>query len=177
MPQDTFREHAEKKVKKLERYFHHLDSAHVELALERGIHIVELNLEGDGVFLRSEEHCNDMFTAVDNAVDTLERQVVRFKNKKRDKRHHPGPVKETAAARAVPADEAEHPGEEAVEPNELRITRRKSFPMKPMSAQEAARQMELVDHTFFLFQNEETGDVGVLYKRRGGDYGIIEPET
>ena len=175
--QDVFREYAEKKVNKLERYFHHLDSARVEQALVRGVHIVELNLEGDGVILRSEERCGDMYAAIDNAVEKLERQVVRFKGRKRDGRQRPGPLKEAAASKAVEVAETEYVANEPDDNHELRITRRKRFPMKPMSADEAAMQMELVDHAFFLFLNEDTGEVSVLYRRRAGDYGLIEPES
>jgi putative sigma-54 modulation protein len=131
-----------------------------------------LNLEGDGVFLRSEERCNDMYAAVDNAVEKLERQVKRFKGRKRDGRQRPGPVKEQAA-RAEEAVTAEPDEDE----HEIRITRRKRFPMQPMLAEEAARQMELTDHDFFLFQDEGTGNVNLLYRRRTGDYGLIELDT
>lgn len=173
--QDAFREYAQKKVAKLERYFNRIDSARLEQAVERGIHIVELNLEGDGVFLRSEERCNDMYAAVDNAVEKLERQVVRFKGRRRDGRQRPGPVKEHAAARLEEAEAG--PTDTRDEEQEFRITRRKRFPMQPMSAEEAARQMELTDHDFYLFQNENNGDVSLLYRRRTGDYGLIELDT
>jgi putative sigma-54 modulation protein len=172
--QDAFREYAQKKVAKLERYFTRLDSARLEQAVERGIHIVELNLEGDGVFLRSEERCNDMYAAVDNVVEKLERQVVRFKGRRRDGRQRPGPVKEHAAR----LEEADTDLQDTAEDeHEFRITRRKRFPMQPMSAEEAARQMELTDHDFFLFQNGNNGDVSLLYRRRTGDYGLIELDT
>jgi putative sigma-54 modulation protein len=171
--QDAFRDYAQKKVSKLERYFTRVDSARLEQAVERGMHIVELNVEGDGVFLRSEERCNDMYAAVDNAVEKLERQVVRFKGRKRHGRQRPGPVKESAAALAEDAVSTE-PDEESGEDHEIRITRRKRFPMQPMQAEEAALQMELTDHDFFLFQNENTGNVNLLYRRRKGDYGLIE---
>ena len=135
--QDAFREYAQKKVSKLERYFNRVDSARLEQAVERGIHTVELNLEGDGVFLRSQERCNDMYAAVDNAVEKLERQVVRFKGRKRDGRQRPGPVKENAAA-LLESDEGAELADESGEEHEIRITRRKRFPMQPMLAEEAA---------------------------------------
>lgn len=172
---DALKQYAEKKVNKLERYFHAVQSASMEQALERGQHIVELNVEGDGVVLRSEERCSDMYAAVDNVVDKMERQVKRFKMRQRRGHQRPGPVKAVAAEHVSDAI-----GDVATEEDEvytLQVTRRKRFPMKPMSAEEAARQMELLDHTFFLFHNEETGAVSVLYRRRGGDYGLIEPET
>lgn len=173
--QDRFRDYAQKKVSKLDRHFTRIDSARLEQSHERGLYIVELNLEGDGVFLRSEERCSDMYAAVDNAVEKLERQVVRFKERKRDGRHRPGPVKENVAARVEQA--ASDLADDSTDEHEIRITRRKRFPMQPTSAEEAARQMELTDHDFFLFQNEDTGDVSLLYRRRKGDYGLIELDT
>lgn len=180
--QDRFREYAQKKVSKLERYFTRIDSARLEQSVERGLHIVELNLEGDGVFLRSEERCNDMYAAVDNAVDKLERQVVRFKGRKRGGRQRPGPIKESAGRAWEAGDSAASAQPDDGEPDgtsehEIRVTRRKRFPMQPMTAEEAARQMELTDHDFFLFQNGDTGDVSLLYRRRTGDYGLIELDT
>ena len=181
--QEKFREYAQKKVARLERFFTRIDSARLEQSVERGLHIVELNLEGDGVFLRSEERCNDMYAAVDNAVDKLERQVVRFKGRKRDGRHRPGPVKEyaerarQAGESAGPEEGSAESGDGSADEHEFRITRRKRFPMQPMSAEEAARQMELTDHDFYLFQNGNNGDVSLLYRRRTGDYGLIELDT
>jgi putative sigma-54 modulation protein len=173
---EALKQYAEKKVGKLERYFRSVQSAKVEQSTERGgLHIVEICLEGDGVFLRSQERCNDVYAAIDNAVNKMERQAKRFKTRVRHGHQRPGAVKEAgaekAAEAAVGADSSE-----ADEPYRPRIARRKRFPMKPMSAEEAATQMELVDHDFFLFLNEETGETNVLYRRRDGDYGLIEPE-
>lgn len=176
-----FERHIEKKIAKLERYFRNLQSVQIEQTTERGMFIVELNVEGDGVFLRSEERCNDLYAAVDNAVDKMERQVKRFKTRVRRGRQRPGPVKEMAADQAAGYDsdtsDEDETGEEEDTAPVLRITRRKRFAMKPMSAEEAARQMELVDHDFFLFMNEETGNVSTLYRRRDGDYGLIELQS
>jgi len=173
---DAIKQYAEKKVRKLERYFRNLESVEIEQTTERGQHIVELNVEGDGVFLRSEERCNDLYAAVDNAVDKMERQVKRFKTRVRRVHQRPGPVKETVAELAAHLSVGE--AEEAEEaPYVPHIARRKRFPMKPMSGEEAARQMELLGHEFFLFLNEETGEYSVLYKRRDGAYGLIEPEV
>jgi putative sigma-54 modulation protein len=175
---DALRQYAEKKVKKLERYFRRIDTAELEQEIERGQHIVELSLEGDGVFLRSEERCNDIHAAIDNVVEKLESQVKRFKTKARRGHQRPGPVKEVGAELASSLESGEtDESEEEGEGYRPRIVRRKRFPMKPMPAEEAARQMELLDHSFFLFMNVETGNVNVLYRRRDGDYGLIEPET
>ena len=172
---DAVRLYAEKKVLKLERYFRSIDSVEIEESTERGQHIIELNVEGDGIYLRSEERCTDLYAAIDTVVDKMEKQVKRFKNRQRKGHQRPGAVKEATAVRVsdheigvVESDE-----DEVEAP---KIYRRKRFPMKPMSAEEAANQMEMLDHNFFLFLNEDTNSVNVLYQRRNGDYGLIEPE-
>jgi putative sigma-54 modulation protein len=100
----------------------------------------------------------------------METQIKRFKTKLRHDHQRPGPVK-AAVAIAAATDPDGDSG-----PFIPRIKRRKKFLMKPMSATEAAQQMELVSHDFFLFHNQETGDVNLLYRRKDGDYGLIEPE-
>lgn len=171
---DKLKVYAEKKLAKLTRYFQSIQTAELSQFVERGQHIVELSVEGDGVLMRSQERCGDPFAAVDNAVDKMERQVKRFKTRRLHDRQRAGAARgEEVAATAPDGGWTEDEEEEAMPP----ITRRKRFPMKPMPPEEAARQMELLDHSFFLFLNEETGTVNVLYRRRGGGYGIIEPET
>ena len=159
---DSLKQYAEKKVRKLSRYFHSIQDVDVLEATERGQHIVEIDLVGDGVHLRSHERAGDLNAAVDNAVDKMERQLKRFKSKLRTSHDKEGPVADTEAP-----ETRLHP----------QIHRRKRHLMKPMSPEEAARQMELLDHDFFLFQNEVSGDANVIYRRRDGSYGLIEPET
>lgn len=171
--------HAEKKVAKLQKYFSGIQSIDLVDATERGLHVVEINLEGDGLFLRSEERGSDLYAAVDTAVDKMERQIKRFRERIKHGRRHPGPVKAAGvekAAAMVQSLAAESPDAEEDVRKLPDIVRRKRFPVKPMSADEAAAQMELVDHDFFLFLNEENGAVSVLYRRRDGEYGLIESE-
>lgn len=168
-----FKQYAEKRVQRLQRYFRDVQSVQIEQGLERGQHIVELSIAGDSILLRSQERSGDLNAAVDGVVAKLERQVQRFKTRVRRSRQRPGPVKAIGVAKAA-AEGSDTIADET--PAGIHITRRKRFLMKPMPAEEAARQMELVDHDFFLFVNEETGEVNVLYRRRDGDYGLIEPE-
>lgn len=172
---DTVRKYAEQKAAKLERYFRHIDSVVVEHAVERGLHVLEVTVEGDGIALRSEERSGDLYAAVDNAVEKMEKQVTRFKSRVRRTHRRQPSARETAAEReAVAVGDAD---DEIEEPEaELRIVRRKRFPLKAMPPEDAARQMELLNHTFFLFLNEESGSINVLYRRLDGDYGLIEPE-
>ena len=159
---ESLKQYAEKKVRKLSKYFHSIQDVDLLEATERGQHIIEIDLVGDGVHLRSHERAGDLHAAVDSAVEKMERQLKRFRSKLK-----PGHGKE------IPSVPAEDENTESAP----RIVRRKRHLMKPMSAQEASRQMELLDHDFFLFQNEASGDANVLYRRRDGSYGLIEPET
>src|SRR5258706_5410204 len=88
---DKLKAHAEKRVAKLERYFDRIQSVELLNGAERGLQIVEINLEGDGLFLRSEERSSDLYAAVDTAVDKLERQIKRFRQRIKQSRRHPGP--------------------------------------------------------------------------------------
>jgi putative sigma-54 modulation protein len=161
VPSDSLKQYAEKKVRKLSRYFHSIQEVDLVQATERGQHIVELDLQGDGVHLRSHERAGDLNAAVDSAVDKMERQLKRFKSKLRHEHER------DSVAAAEPESE----------PYKPRIARRKKHMMKPMSAEEAARNMELLDHSFYLFENSVTGEANVLYRRRDGSYGLIEPDT
>jgi putative sigma-54 modulation protein len=174
---DSLRQHADRKFQKLEKFFHHVETAEMEVAQERGLYTVELSVLGDGLSLRSEERCNDINAAVDNALDKMDRQIKSLKTRVRKSHQRPGPVKQTTAEKISTLLEGEDSEEEnSEEVKELKITRRKRFPMKPMPPEEAALQMELLDHDFFLFMNEHTRTVNLLYRRRDGDYGLIEPE-
>lgn len=166
---DALKGAVEKRVKKLERYFRHLEGIDVTYSLVRGRHIVEINIDADNLILRSEDRCPDLIAAVDNAIEKMERQIIRFKNRIRDDHRKPTPIREpeTEAPAATAEDEEFRP----------RIVRRKRVTMKPISPEEAAGQMELLGHDFFLFRNVDTDDVNVLYRRQDGHYGLIEPDA
>jgi putative sigma-54 modulation protein len=174
---DDLRRHAEKKLAKLERYFRSIENVELEQSVERGQHVVELLVAGDGILLRSQDRCGDPLAAIDNVIEKMETQVKRFKTRVRRSHQRPGAVKELAAELASAPLVAGGDGEEDEEFVLPRIVRRKRFPMKPMPAEEAARQMELLDHDFFVFINDVSGQVNVLYRRKDGGYGLIEPEA
>jgi putative sigma-54 modulation protein len=106
-----------------------------------------------------------MKASIDQLVDKLERQVTRYREKRRRGRSRDNG--------AVPVEE--NPG--ASDDSEPEIVKTKQFPVKPMSPEEAVLQLELVGHDFFVFRNGESGEVNVVYKRRDGGYGLIEPST
>jgi putative sigma-54 modulation protein len=158
---DDTRQYLEKKLSKLNRHFRREPEAQFTQGFERGLHLVEVTLNGDDILLRSQERNGDLRAAIDGAIHKLETQLKRFKSKRVDGHRQPSP------ARSGGEGEAEFTP---------RIVRRKNFPMKSMPPEEAARQMELLAHSFFVFLNEETQRVAVLYRRENGDYGLIEPE-
>lgn len=167
---DALQRYAEKKVEKLGRYFRILKEAVVTQSRQRNWHIVEVTLEGDGILLRGEERADSMYAAIDLVVEKLERQIKRFKGKLMARVHPGEPPKEQIPTISVEGA-AEAPEEL------LEIVRTKRFPLKPMTADEAAMQMELLNHDFYVFLNADTELVSVIYKRQDGNYGLIEPET
>jgi len=157
------REVVEKKMGKLERFFPSSAEAQVTLSVEKNRHIVEITIPHQGRFIRSEEVSGDMYASVDIALDKLERQI----------RKHRTSLKKGLREEAF----APRPPEDAdVEDTGPRIVRVKRFQIKPMSEEEAILQMALVGHSFYVFENAQTGKVNVLYSRKDGNLGLIEPD-
>jgi ribosomal subunit interface protein len=175
---DGFREHAEKKLGRLSRYLPLAGQATVDVRREakgsNGRYIVQVTVNANGTFLRAEERSESAEAALDAVSDVLSRQVTRFKQKKLIRSHL---RQEREAAAAAPEAEGVPelpPGMEIVSGH---IVRRKSFAVKPMTEAEAVEQMELLDHNFFLFRDEDRGELALLYRRKDGDYGLILPES
>jgi putative sigma-54 modulation protein len=168
------RAYAEEKVGKVARILNGLAmSVEVELYQERnrsiGEHqIAEVTVFTKGHILRARESASDMKAAIDKVAAKLERQARRFKEKVVDR--HAGKIAPAGAATAAPA------GAEPAEPEGL-VVKKKRVDLKPMSEEEAILQLELLGHDFFLFASEETGAASVLYRRRDGDYGLIQPRA
>jgi putative sigma-54 modulation protein len=171
----ALRAYAEEKVGHLAHYLDQILDAHVTLRTERELQIVDVVLNLKHFLIKAEERSPDMYASIDLVRDRLEQQIRKYKTKhwghhvKANGRVKPGPRK--AGARMQPAEEPEEPDGAD---KELRIVRSKKIDIKRMDPQDAARQMELLGHDFFLFVNDETGAVNVLYKRRGGQLGLIE---
>lgn len=160
-----------RKMDRLERHMHESFEARVELSQENTRNanqrqIVQVTLSKNGTIIRAEERASDLKVAVESVVDKLDRQLTRYKDKQVHKRRAAGEEVQT-----VKIDQAE--GE--IEP-EPRIVRTKKFRAAPMSAEEAIDQMELLGHSFYLFLNQESGDVNLLYRREDGNYGVLEPQ-
>ena len=167
--------YALEKIERVSKFFddERSDSrAEVELTHERNPsvaepEVAEATLFINGVVLKAREASEDMYASIDRMADKLERQVRRYRGRQIDRWHG---QKAKAAAAAEPAVVVEE--EEDIE---ARIVRTKQFQMKPMGAEEAVLQMELLDHDFFVFTSADTGDINVVYRRRDGNYGLIEP--
>ncbi len=159
---ESLHEMVEKKLAVLDKYFGEEVTAYVTFRYRRNVEMIEITIPLGNTIFRSEEGAETFRTALDLAVDTLERQI--RKNKTRLSRR----LRETAFA--VPPSEEEIPEEE-----EFKI-RTKTYPIRPMSVEEAILQMNLLEHEFFVFVDSESGATSVVYRRRDGDYGLIIPE-
>jgi putative sigma-54 modulation protein len=163
---DALRSTVEKKLGKLDKYFSKDVEIKVRLGVEKVRQIIEVTIPFDGAILRAEEWSDDMYHSIDKVVDVLERQIRKHKTKLQ-RRNHIGETIRFENIHALPNDEKE---------NEHKIVKTKRFAMKPMDAEEAVLQMELLGHNFFVFKDAETDEVNVVYKRKDGNYGLIEPE-
>jgi putative sigma-54 modulation protein len=162
---DAIRDRVHKRLSKFEKYFSPDTEAHATLSVEKNRHIIEVTIPFNGVILRGEEATGDMYTSIDNVVDKLERQMRRQKTK----------LERRIKDDSIRFENWAAPTEE-FEDEEVRVVRTKRFAMKPMPTEEAVLQMELLGHNFFVFSNAETEEVNVVYKRKDGNYGLIEPE-
>lgn len=165
---DALKEYVEKKVLRLEKYFFQDLTAQVSMAVERDRHIIEITLPVDGLLLRGEESTEDMYASVDQVLDKIERQIHKYKTRINRKLRRDGNHKRGLVPEAFHAAESED--------QEDRVVRVKHFPVKPMSVEEAILQMNLLGHDFFVFNNAVGEEISVIYRRRDGNYGLIEPE-
>ena len=160
---DSLKSRVEKKLSKLERYFREEPEATIRFKVQKGArNIVEITVNAAGVILRAEESSNDMYLSIDHAVDKLESQI---------RRHRTKLEKRIRTAELEPVTEAP-----VFEEQSYDIVRTKKFAVKPMSVEDAITQMELLGHDFFLFQNEESETMNVLYRRHDGSYGLLQPD-
>ena len=156
----------EEKLGKLDKYFAEETKADVTLSVNRNDQKVEVTIPVKGGIIRAEEVSEDMYASIDMVEETIERQLVKYKNKLVDKKKT---YRDNFTNDYIEAD-YEDEDEDVV-----KIVRTKSFGIKPMDAEEACIQMELLGHNFFVFLNAETDEVNVVYKRKGGTFGLIEP--
>lgn len=171
---DSVRRHAQRKLGNLDHYLPDLPAATVEFVREttrsaNHRYVVQVTINHRGTILRGEERAADVITAIDSVADVIKRQVERYKGKLYGRA-------KGAVVRGESGAPATEETEEAAEQATARVVKVKRFPLKPMTEDEAAEQMELLGHNFLLFINASTGKFNVIYRRNDGDYGLIEPE-
>ena len=164
----------EQKLGKLERYFTPETEINVTLSVEKGRQKIEVTIPVKGNIIRSEQKRNDMYVSIDLVEEIIERQLRKYKNKlvARNQGHPTASAPSGNSFRKEFFDSEE----ETTEDDEVRIVRTKKFGIKPMFPEDACVQMELLGHNFFVFSNAETDEVNVVYKRKDGSFGLIEPE-
>ena len=162
------RAYAEKKIGKLDRFFKNESEAYVTFSAERGRYRAEVTLSNNGMYYRVSELTGDMFASIDSAVASIERQIRKNKTRLAKK------LREGAFEREVKPTDIVGAADE--EEEEIRIVRTKRFSLKPMSPEEAVLQMNLLEHEFYAFINQEDGSFSVVYRRNQGDYGIISAD-
>ena len=168
---DRVKEYVTKKASKLDRYLSEIDHVKIELTNMKSArdandrNVAQITVRGRRMLLRTEERADDLFTAFDIAWDKMQRQVERYKGKRARGR---GDGRTAAEVLPMPEESLEEEGS---------IARRKTFDLIPMNESEALEQMKLLGHEkFFIFFNVETNTINILYQRRDGSYGLIEPK-
>jgi putative sigma-54 modulation protein len=171
---DDTRSYVDKKAAKLEKHLPGVDEVHVELSHIKAArnandrHVAQMTVRGKGFILRTEERSDDLLGAFDVAFEKMQRQIERYKGKHYNKRGDGRSAAEVTPEEELPVDET----------GDLLplIARRKKFIVLPMMEDEAVEQMRLLEHdNFFIFFNAEKNSIQVLYRRRNGTYGLIEP--
>ena len=162
---EALKERVNKKLGKLGKFFSPQTEAHVTMNVQKNRHILEVTIQSSGITLRAEVASEDMYSSIDKAENILEGQIRKYKTRL-EKRLH---------STAFQADNfIDEPAVE--EEKEFKVMRTKKFAIKPMPLEEAILQMNLLGHEFFMFSNAESNEVNVVYKRKDGNYGLIEPE-
>ena len=167
------RDYVEKKTARLDRYLPNLSSVQVDLAMENTRsavqrHVAEITIRDErGTILRAEERNSDMFAAIDAVVDKLYRQIERYRGKAKNRTRGKGEAQSVGEPL---------PGVEEYVEEDQAIVRYKRFALHPMSAEEAIDQMELLGHDFYVFFNSADDAVNVIYRRRDGTFGLLQPE-
>jgi putative sigma-54 modulation protein len=156
----ALRSYAEEKIGRFDKYISSITEAIVTLSVEKYRHKAEVLLKANGVMIQAESVTGEVYSSIDEVVEKLEKQIVKHKEKIHSYRKG-----EKKAGATVPAGASE----------KGRIIKHKRFDMKPMDPEEAVNQMDLLGMDFFVFANQISGDINVVYRRKDGNYGLIEP--
>ena len=158
---DALKDYASKRFSKLAKYIDRPTEVHVVLSVEKRRHKADITVNADGVTINAVEITEDMYSAIDMVMDKLERQIKKHKEKLQDKK---GQAK--AVFEGVAAERAE---------DKPRIIHEKDYFVKPMSVEEAILQMDMATNDFIIFQNTDSNQINLIYKRQDGDIGLVEP--
>ncbi len=183
----ALKDYAEKKLSSIKKYFDHIIEVDVTLSVDEvrdqtRSKVCEVTVWANGIVMRGKKASEDLYASIDMVADKIERQVKKYKDKQRDlPRRQPakeGRMATHSVLSITPKGKnraaEEEPG--AAADSAPKIVRSGTFPMKPMFADEAAHQLELLKQGFFVFSNAETNQINVIYKRSDGNFGLIEPE-
>ena len=165
---DRLRNQVEKKLNKLDRFFNPDTVVHVTLSLQKDSQKIEVTIPVRGNIIRAEQESSDMYVSIDLVEEVIERQLKRYKTKLVTRKQN------AESFSAAFLEEEEAPDTE--EDDGIRIVKTKRFAIKPMDPEEACLQMELLGHSFYVFFNADTNQTNVVYKRKDGTFGLIEPE-
>ncbi len=166
---DALKSYAQDKLERVQKYIDEPIVAQVFLTVEKIRHIAEVTITAKGITIKASEETNDMYAALDAVVDKIERQLRRYKE--RIKEHKPAAESdERKVKKTVLAAESIEPRQEPV------IIKSKTFSIKPMSVDEAVMQMDLLHKDFLVFTDASTESINVIYRRKDGNYGLIEPQ-
>ena len=174
---EELRQYIEKRANKLDRYLPDLSEVRIDLSVQKtrssqDRQVAQMTVRSNGVILRAEERAEEMSVAIDAVIEKMHRQIARYKGKRVDRWQGHGSGRAEMEMPPLPSEALEELAEQA----ERRIVRTKRFFVSPMTEDEAIEQMELLGHDFFIFYNPDHGLLNVLYRRRDGNYGLLEPE-
>lgn len=162
-PSDHIKSYISEKLDRFDKYLHNPGEANVVLSVEKFRHMAEVNIIGDRMTINGKEETEDMYSAIDMVLDKLEKQIKKGKQKVRERRSGKGKSKNTMAEPA------------AIDEDWERRVMVRNIEYKPMDVDEAIMQMDLVDDAFLVFTNARSDRVNVLYRRKDGNYGLIQP--
>lgn len=164
---DAIKSYVEKKVSKVKKYFDQVIDVNVVLDVRKNVHLAEVLVNAKGVFLKGAEKSEDLYASIDLAVDKIERQLIKYKQKLKSKK-----LLDKKFEQPLKLDVYNVESLDSDEPVSI-IT--KDIPVKPMDVEEAAMQMDLLNKNFFVFRNAKNSEVNVVYKRDDGNIGLITP--
>ncbi len=165
----ALKDYVEKRVQTITKQFKTVGEITAVMRVEKGNHTVEITVPASGIVLRAQETSDNMYASIDQCVEKIERQIHKYKPRLMKRKY--SNFKDAAPA-PLPEDSEEVPEETG----EFTVARTKNYAMRPMGVQEAIMQMNMLNHDFFVFFNAETEKIAIVYRRKSGDYGLINPE-